>query len=351
MTEVAASKKFALLATGGTIGTKAKNPDDVDYGSVGHGEYVTIDQLRKDTGIDEVARELDVVIQHQELGPIDSTAVTSEIWSDIGKKCETLLSPKEDIKAIIITHGTASLEETAFALSMVLKPNIPVIITGSMSPLNGTSSDAPANLIAAFRVAAYMCKHEYEGVLVVMNNEIHLPRFVTKTHTHNHDAFKSPNFKPIGRITEGEVEFDKQMQSKLPANLGFTVPMLANSPRVDIVCSYVGADSVGINAYVKAGARGIISMGFAPGLGTPAEKDGLDVAVKGGCVVVQSVRVLSGNITDSEDHKKIGIIAGNNLSPWIARIVVQLAISKSDETKENVKDILCEAFKKLSLQS
>lgn len=88
-------------------------------------------------------------------------------------------------------------------------------------------------------------------------------------------------------------------------------------------------------------------MGFAPGLGTPAEKDGLDVAIKGGCVVVQSVRVLSGKVTDSEDHNKMGIIAGNNLSPWIARIVVQLAISKSDETKLDVKDILCEAFSNL----
>ncbi|KXH52317.1 asparaginase [Colletotrichum nymphaeae SA-01] len=350
MTEVAASKKFALLATGGTIGTKAKNPDDVDYGSIGHGEYATVGELRESTGIDEVARELDVAIQPEELGPIDSTAVTSKIWNDIGQRCEGL-SRDEDIKAIIITHGTASLEETAFTLSIVLRLETPVIITGSMSPLNGTSSDASANLIAAFRVAAYMCKHEYKGVLVVMNNEIHLPRFVTKTHTQNHGAFKSPNSKSIGRIIKDEVKFDELKEPNPPANLGFTVQMLANSPRVDIVCSYVGADSVGINAYVKAGARGIISMGFAPGLGTPAEKDGLDVAIKGGCVVVQSVRVLSGNITDSEDHKKIGIIAGDNLSPWIARIVVQLAISKSDETKRNVKDILCEAFKKLSLQS
>ncbi|KAK1703086.1 asparaginase/glutaminase [Colletotrichum lupini] len=346
MTEVAASKKFALLATGGTIGTKAKNPDDVDYGSVGHGEYVTIDQLRKNTGIDEVARELDVGIQPEKFESIDSTAVTSKVWNDIGQRCEGL-SRDKDIKAIIITHGTASLEETAFTLSMVLRLRTPVIVTGSMSPLNGTSSDASANLIAAFRVAAYMSKHDYEGVLVVLNNEIHLPRFVTKTHTQNHDAFKSPNFKSIGRIIKGEVKFDEMEPPKLPTNLGFTVQMLANAPRVDIVCSYVGADSVGIDAYVKAGARGIISMGFAPGLGTPAEKVGLDVAIKGGCVVVQSVRVLSGNVTDSEDHKKMGIISGNNLSPWIARIVVQLAISKSDETKVDVKDILCEAFRNL----
>ncbi|KAJ0310307.1 hypothetical protein COL516b_002107 [Colletotrichum fioriniae] len=85
MTEVAASKKFALLATGGTIGTEAKNPDDVDYGSVGHGEYVTLDQLRKNTGIDEVARELDVGIQPEDFESIDSTAVTSKVWNDIGQ--------------------------------------------------------------------------------------------------------------------------------------------------------------------------------------------------------------------------------------------------------------------------
>ncbi|KAK1703153.1 hypothetical protein CaCOL14_011994 [Colletotrichum acutatum] len=346
MTEVAASKKFALLATGGTIGTKANNPDDIDYGSMGHGEYVSANKLCEETRVNEVARKLGVEIDPEDFETIDSTAITSKIWSNVGQKCE-MLSENENIKAIIITHGTASLEETAFALSMVLKLNIPVIITGSMSPLNGTFSDAPANLVAAFHVAACMCEHKYKGVLVVLNNEIHLPRFVTKTHTQNHDAFKSPNSKSIGRIIKGEVEFDELMQPKLPANLGFTVQMLANSPRVDIVCSYVGADSVGINAYVKAGARGIISMGFAPGLGTPAEKEGLDVAIKGGCVVVQSVRVLSGEVTDSEDHKKMGIIAGNNLSPWIARIVVQLAISKSDKTKEDVKDILCKAFSNL----
>ncbi|OHF00189.1 asparaginase [Colletotrichum orchidophilum] len=315
---------IAFIPTGGTIGTRAFNKSDLDYGSKGHGEYAGISELRRELHVEELADDLGMEIQVEGVEPLDSTAITSETWHKIAERCEEL-SQDARVRAIVISHGTASLEETAFTLSLVLRLRIPVIITGSMRPFNGESSDAEANLTAAFRVGARTYKKS-PGVLVVFNKEIHLPRYVTKTHTGNLDAFKSPDSKPIGTVNDDKVSFDQD--PLLPEDLGFRMDMLKHLPKVDIVYSSAGNDGTQVKESIKRGVKGIVSAGFAPGLGTPGEEKAFAEARLKGIIVVQSSRVLSGEVVDSEDHKAVGIIAAGNLSPQAAKILLSFSLAR-----------------------
>jgi L-asparaginase len=245
-------------------------------------------------------------------------------WADLADTCRRL-AEDETLKGIVIGHGTASLEETAWALSLVLDLPIPVVLTGSMRPLTGISTDANANLAAAIRVAA--ASHLPRGVFVVVNDEIHAPRSVTKTHTLRLGAFQSPWTGPLGMVDGPDVRLAR-MEHRRPPH--FPGELLRQLPRVDICYSHVGADGCAIRAFVTAGALGIISAGFGPGMATPAETAALADAVAAGVVVVQSARTGAGLVVDSARHKRLGIISGNELNPQKARILLSLCLARGD---------------------
>jgi L-asparaginase len=192
---------------------------------------------------------------------IDSTAISSQDWAELAETCLKILEDP-DVAGVVIGHGTASLEETAWALSLVLDVSKPVVLTGSMRPLSGISTDAHANLAAAVRVAS---TPGLAGVFVVINDEIHSPRSVTKTHTLRLGAFQSPWVGPIGYVDGPHVRLPRSDERKHPI---FSPDLLRKLPRVDIAHSHIGADGVGIQAYIAAGARGIVSAGFGAGMTT-----------------------------------------------------------------------------------
>ncbi|KAK2013486.1 asparaginase [Colletotrichum eremochloae] len=321
--------KVAFIGTGGTIASEGNDEYDLlDYNADGgrrkrHDAQHIIDK----TGIRALA-DVEVI----NIGPIDSTEISPKHWHVLADLC-CILADDPEICGIVIGHGTASLEETAWVLSLVLDLKMRVVITGSVRPLTAISSDATANLTAAFRVAAHpVLPNETAGVLVVANDEIHSPRYVTKTHTLRLGTFRSPWLGPIGYVDGEEVNMVSTQES--PASGKFHRRMLNDClPRVDIVYSYVGADGTAIKAFVAAGAKGLVSAGFGPGLGTRQETLAFEEAISEGVVVVQSSRLGAGKVVDSQCHRRLGIVAGNDLNPQKARILLSLCLSRGDDEK------------------
>jgi L-asparaginase len=314
--------KIAFIGTGGTIASIGADQFDLlDYNA--SGERVDTSALIERTGIQGKFADIIPV----DIRQIDSTALTSDDWWKLAETCLRIMEDP-DVAGIVIGHGTASLEETAWALSLVLDAKKPVILTGSMRPLTGISTDAHANLASAVRVAS---NPGLAGVFVVINDEIHSPRLVTKTHTLRLGAFQSPWVGPIGYIDGPDVRLTRCKENPPPI---FAHSLLRDLPRVDISYSYIGADGVGIRAYVAAGARGIVSAGFGPGMTTPAESSAILEAIAGGVVVVQSSRTHSGLVVDSAQNRISGIIAGSDIGPVKARILLALCLARGDRQEE-----------------
>lgn len=315
-------RKVAFIGTGGTIASIGTGPFDLlDYGATG--QRIDAATLIERTGLADAI----VAIRPIDFRRIDSTAVTAEDWADLADLCaELALDPELD--GIVIGHGTASLEETAWALSLTSELRLPIVLTGSMRPLSGISSDAGANLAAALRVATSP-RAEAGRVYVVLNDEIHDPEAVTKSHTLRLDAFKSRGFGPIGHVEGTAVAFTGKL-AKARHSL-FPKALLRALPRVDIVYSHVGADGRAVEAHVSAGAGGIVSAGFGPGQGTPAELAALGQAVEKGIVVVQSSRTGAGPVVDSAQLQALGIVSGGALNPQKARILLALCLANGDD--------------------
>lgn len=308
--------RIAFIGTGGTIASLGVDAFDLlDYTETG--QRVDAATLVTRAGVADLAR-----IEISDFRNIDSTAMTQADWHALAESCIALADDPE-LSGIVIGHGTASLEETAFALSLVLDLPVPVVVTGAMRPLSGISSDGPANLAAALRVAM----SGRPGVFVVMNGEIHAPRWVTKADTMRLNAFISPGAGPLGQVDGPHVSW---VSRPAPPSAYFAAHLLARMPRVDVALSHVGADGTAVRAFVAAGARGIVSAGFGPGMATPAEIDALAQAVREGVVVAQAFRGGAGHVVDSANNRRLGLVSAGRLAPQKARILLGLCLARGD---------------------
>lgn len=229
----------------------------------------------------------------------------------------------DEVRGVVVTHGTNTLEELAFLLALVLPPGKPVVLTAAMRPLSALSGDGPLNLVDAVRVAADP-RAAGRGPLVAMNGVLWSPRQVTKAHTAAIDAFRGGDLGPLGFVDpDGTVIFHHREERPWP------VLDVAESavPRVDLVVSYPGADGALIDAAVAAGAAGLVSAGTGAGFPTPAEQEALARAVAAGVVVCQSYRGAAGRVRLSPRLRRAGIVAGQTLSPFKCRVLLALALA------------------------
>jgi L-asparaginase len=238
-----------------------------------------------------------------------------------------------DLSGIVIGHGTATLEETAYLLNLTLKTPVPVVVVGAQRPSSALSSDAGMNLVNAIRVAAAP-ESRGMGVLVLLNDEIHAAREVTKTSTLRLQTFRTPDFGVLGHADGDAVVFYRQPVRRRAPDTEFDIADVDAMPRVDIAYSYAGADGTAVQAFAAAGARGIVSAGFAPGFSTPGEGEALRDAVASGIVVVQSTRAGSGRTFQSTRLKAAGLLIADNLNPQKARILLSLALTKTQDADE-----------------
>jgi len=320
-------RKIAVIGTGGTISSVATSSlDALDYPEFGH--KLTASELLarfKETGL--VAEPIPVPFR-----AVGSTAIGPADWIAL-RDLVHATAQDPDIAGFVITHGTATLEETAFFLNLTLAIAHPVVLVGAQRPASALGTDAGANLVAALRVAAAP-EAVGLGVLVVLNDEIHAARDVVKTSTYRLQTFRSPDFGTLGHVDGDGVHILRAPRRQHAPDTVFASAATFDLPRVDIVLSYAGADGVMVEAAVAAGARGIVSAGLAPGIATPLECLALERAVAAGIVVVQSSRAASGRVGRRRYLREAGIVTGEDFSPQKARILLMLALTQTSDRTE-----------------
>jgi L-asparaginase len=320
--------KVAFIGTGGTMASLGPSPLTLmDYGGPG-GIMQASDILARFPEAHEVANIVPV-----DFKAVASHRITFAEWQALVLECDRLAAAHPDLVGIVIGHGTATMEETAYFLSLTLKTELPVVMVGSQRPASALSTDAGLNLVNAIRTAASP-QARGMGVLVVLNDEISAAREVTKTSTTRLQTFRSPDFGILGHADGDAIAFYRRPLRRIYPGTEFDIRALDALPRVDIALSYVGADATAIRAFVAAGARGIVSAGFAPGSPTEDERDALAEAVKQGVVVVQSTRVGSGRLFKGRRMREAGFLVADNLTPQKARILLALALTRTSDPAE-----------------
>jgi L-asparaginase len=319
---VAQKKKpnIVILATGGTIAGAAATGTQAGYKS----GAVTIDaMIAAVPGIGDMAN-----IKGEQVSNVGSQDMSFDIMLKVAKRINELM-PKSDVDGFVITHGTDTMEETAYFLNLVVKGDKPVVMVGSMRPSTAVSADGPLNLYNGVGVAVDP-NAKGRGVLVVMNDWIHAAHSLTKTSTTAIQTFMSPLRGVVGITTYGKNDFYNTPQWKHTTNSEFDVTGVNKLPRVDIVfaCADMPADL--IDASVTNGAKGIVIAGVGNGNMNKASLDASANAVKKGVLIVRSTRVATGtvgrNVEVNDDEG--GFIASDELNPQKARILLSLALLK-----------------------
>jgi L-asparaginase len=313
--------QVAIIGTGGTIASVGKGPLDLlDYGA--NETMLHVDELiARFPEVHEVAEILPIRFE-----AIPSPKVFFPEWKALVTRIDTLAQEQENLTGIVVTHGTASLEETAYFLNLTLHVDLPVVVVGSQRPATALSTDAGMNLVNAVRTAAAAHSRGL-GVLVLLNDEIHAAREVTKTSTYRLQTFRSPDFGVLGHADGDAVAYYRQPVRRRAPNTEFNIQAIEALPRVDIVYAYTGSDGTAVRAFIEAGAQGIVSAGFAPGFCGPGDLEALEEAVRRGIIVVQSTRAGSGRTFRSTRITKSGFLIADNLNPQKSRLLLALALT------------------------
>ncbi len=320
--------KVAFIGTGGTISSLGRDSlDIIDY-SANKMPLHAAEILQRVPETGAVAEVIPVRFR-----AVPSPEIHFADWKDLVLLCDRLVVEHPDLAGIVIGHGTATLEETAYALGLTAKVGLPIVVVGSQRPLNGLSSDGPLNLVNAIRTAASPASRG-RGVLVMLNDEIQAAREVTKTATARLQTFRTPDFGVLGHVDGSEVVYYRSTLRRHAPDTVFDLRSLEALPRVDIAYSYAGADGTAVRAFVAAGAKGIVSAGFAPAMTTPAEAEALREAVHEGVVVVQATRAGSGRTADITRLREAGFVNADNLNPQKSRILLSLALTVTSDPAE-----------------
>jgi L-asparaginase len=314
-----------ILATGGTIaGVAASATETKDYKA---GVLDVKNLIGSVPGLDKIAR-----ISGEQIANIDSSKITNEIWLKLANRANELLMEKS-VDGIVITHGTDTMEETAYFLNLVVKSDKPVVIVGSMRPSTAVSADGPLNLLNAV-VLASSKEAQGRGVLVALNERINGARDVTKTNTTGVETFSSREFGCLGYVLDNKVYFSQRSDKRHTTRSEFSVQGLTSLPRVDILYGHADDNRDLADASVKAGAQGIVHAGVGNGGIFPVTKDVLKDAIGKGIVVVRASRTGSGIVTPYEEYDRYGFLPAGSLNPQKSRILLMLALTKTKDLKE-----------------
>ncbi|ACB74433.1 type II asparaginase [Opitutus terrae] len=317
--------RIRLLATGGTIA--GAQTDAVARGY--HAAAFSIDALVAAVPQLATLARLDV----EQVAAIGSQDMDEGVWLQLAARTEAALA-QPDIAGIVVTHGTDTMEETAFFLNLVVRSAKPVVLVGAMRPATAISADGPMNLYNAVAVAAHPDTHG-RGVLVVANDEIHFAREVAKTNTTQLGTFRATHRGLAGVVNAGRLHLYAPPVRRHTCTSEFSVAGRSELPRVDIVYAYAGMGRELIDAAVAAGARGIVIAGVGDGnLNARALRAAADAAQRG-VVIVRSSRtgggVVERNIEIDDDRH--GFVAADELNPQKARVLLMLALTKTPDPR------------------
>ncbi len=309
-----------VLATGGTIAGAAASDVQAGYtsGQVGVEQLLAaVPQTKK------LAR-----LRGEQISNIGSQDMNDEVWLKLANRINELVA-SPDVDGVVITHGTDTIEETSYFLTLVVKSKKPVVLTAAMRPSTALSADGPLNFYNAVAVAADP-DAAGRGVLVVVNDWIHDAASLTKTSTTAVQTFLSPQRGLLGVVAYGDAEFYRFPVGKNTTSSEFSIDGVKTLPRVDIIYAHENMDGVLIDAAAAAGAKGIVVGGVGNGNMTKPALDALARQAKKGIVCVRASRVPTGRVGRKVevDDDALGFVASDDLNPAKARVLLRLALLK-----------------------
>jgi len=309
-----------ILATGGTIAGAAASGTQLGYTS----GAVSIDKMIAAVpGISDLA-----TIKGEQIANVGSQDMSFEILLKVAKRINEL-AKSSDVDGFVITHGTDTMEESAFFLNLTVKTDKPVVMVGSMRPSTAVSADGPLNLYNAVGVAADP-QAGGRGVLVVMNDWIHGAHSLTKTSTTAVQTFMSPVRGLVGVASYGKNDFYSKPEWKHTTQTEFDIAQVTALPRVDVIFVSVDMSPELINASANGGAKGIVLAGVGNGNMNKVSVTAAMNAAKKGVIVVRSSRVATGTVGRNVElnDDEMGFIASDELNPQKARVLLSLALLK-----------------------
>jgi L-asparaginase len=321
-----AKPSIRILATGGTIAGAQSNSQSYGYKS---GSFKVEDLIGAVPQLKDVA-----TLTGEQVANIGSQDMNDAIWLKLAQRVNQVLAAP-DVDGVVITHGTDTMEETAFFLDMTVKSEKPVVLVGSMRPATAISADGPGNLFNAVSVAASPSA-KGRGVLVVLNDEVHSARNVVKTDTTNVDTFKSVNRGPVGLVHTGKIAWFERMDRPHTVRSEFDVGGRSALPRVDIIYAHANMSPDLIDAAVKDGAKGLVIAGVGDGNMTQQALAAVTRAAKEGVAVVRSTRLAEGLVLRNNEvnDDQAGFAASGEFTAPKSRVLLQLALTKTGDIKQ-----------------
>jgi len=321
-------RNIMILATGGTIAGQGT-------GGAGYtaGQLKVEDLVAAVPGIEKLAN-----LKGEQIANIGSQDMNDKVWLALAQRANQLLS-RQDVDGIVVTHGTDTMEETAYFLNLVVKSEKPVVIVGSMRPATAVSADGPGNLLDAVAVAVDP-RARGRGVLVVMNDTVYNARDVVKMNTTSLQTFEAPDRGPEGKVVEGEkVTWFEPTDKKHGRDTEFSVANRTTLPRVEIIYAHSNMDGSLIEDAIRDGARGIVIAGVGDGNMTKQALDAVTKAAKQGIVVVRSTRLPTGAVLRNAEVKddELGLVASGELNPGKSRVLLQLALTTPNHSAGDVQ--------------
>jgi L-asparaginase len=267
---------------------------------------------------------------------VSSSDITLKNWLTLANRVNNIFADDPKVAGIVVTHGTNTLEETAYFLNLTVKDDRPVVLVGAMRPATAISADGPFNLLNAIRTASSP-EARGKGVLIVMNDEINGARDVTKTNTYHLETFRAPELGFLGYIDEDKVSFYRTSTKRHTVKSEFDVSGISEFPKVDIAYSYVEPSTAMIQALVGSGVQGIVFAGAGAGTLSSFEKSALKTVLSSPSesrpVMVRSSRTGNGRVIGRDEYDSMGMIPADTLNPQKARILLMLALTKTNDLK------------------
>lgn len=313
-----------IVATGGTIAS-------TNYYSGRAGKVGVEALLRAVPQLDSIA-----TLSAQQFANVASSAMTPATWLQLSRSISDTLHARADLAGVVVTHGTDTMEETAYFLDLTIKDPRPVVVTGAMRPADGIGIDGPANLYNAVRVAGSPSARD-RGAMILLNDEILAARDATKSNAVRPNAFSAPYRGDLGLAEPEGIVFHRPASRRGIFDIGGVREL----PRVDVSYSYVGADGADIDAFVAAGAKGVVVAATGRGSAPPQQRQAIERALAKGVIVVMGTRTGSGTVPVGEGVRGTSGVATTigtgDLNPQKARILLMLALTRTSDRREIAK--------------
>ena len=324
-TAFAQKPNVVIVATGGTIAGSASSGTSAGYQSGAVGVDVLIQAVPQMKDIANVTGE--------QIASIGSQDMNDAVWLKLGKRVNEILA-RPDVAGVAITHGTDTMEETSYFLNLVVNSDKPVVLTGSMRPSTAMSADGPLNIYNAVAIAADPMARG-RGVLVTLDDDIHSAHDIFKTHSTDVGTMASGEAGLVGVTLFGKNTWYRIPSCVHTVRSAFRIEGVDSLPRVDIIYAHANMSPDVISSAVANGAKGLVIAGVGDGNMTSPAVDAVKAAIAKGVVVVRSTRTNGGIVRRNIelDDDKIGTVASIELNPGKARVLLQLALTKTHDPR------------------